>query len=261
MKLLDLQAAMRAGIVGTAPGALAQAVLAGGIAPERRIQIYRNHYYVTLIEALAATFPVTQRLVGEHFFAAIARRFAADSPPAGPCLFEYGDGFPALLDALPETKSHPYLGDVARLEWAMNLARHAPDTAPLDPARLRRVAPREQAGLVFVLHPACRLFSSRYPVARIWSANQPSAAEETIRLDEGHCRLLIHRQEDDVAWRALEAAEYVFLYALRAGRRLEQAVAATAGAPFDLAGVLASLIGSGAITDFLLPPTPTPTER
>lgn len=129
MKLLDLQQAMRTGIVGTAPGALAQAILADGIAPERRIQVYRNHYYVTLIEALAATFPVTHRLVGERFFAAVARRFAAASPPAGPCLFEYGDGFPALLESLPEAKAHPYLGDVARLEWTMNLSRTAPGGA------------------------------------------------------------------------------------------------------------------------------------
>ncbi|MGE0273664.1 MAG: DNA-binding domain-containing protein, partial [Alphaproteobacteria bacterium] len=87
MKLLDLQQAMRAGIVGAAPDALAQAVMADGLSHERRIQIYRNHYYVTLIEALAATFPVTHRLVGERFFSAVARRFAAASPPAGPCLF------------------------------------------------------------------------------------------------------------------------------------------------------------------------------
>lgn len=257
MRLLDLQQAMRAGIVGTAPDALARTVLAGGIAPERRLQVYRNHYYVTLIEALAATFPVTQRLVGERFFAAVARRFAAASPPAGPCLFEYGDGFPALLASLPEAKAHPYLGDVARLEWAMNLARNAPDVPPLDPAKLRRVAPRDQAALIFVLHPACRLFSSPYPAARIWSANQPGAEDMPVHLDEGHCRLLIHRHEGDVAWRALAPAEYAFLYALRAGRRLEQAVAATAGASFDLAGMLAGLIEGGAISGFILPPTQT----
>ncbi|MGE0096482.1 MAG: DUF2063 domain-containing protein [Alphaproteobacteria bacterium] len=257
MKLLDLQQAMRAGIVGAAPDALAQAVMADGLSHERRIQIYRNHYYVTLIEALAATFPVTHRLVGERFFSAVARRFAAASPPAGPCLFEYGDGFPALLESLPEAKAHPYLGDVARLEWAMSLSRNAPDVPPLDPAKLRRVAPRDQASLIFVLHPACRLFASRFPAMHIWSANQPDAEDMPIRLDEGHCRLLIHRHDAEVAWRALEPAEYAFLYALRAGRRLEHALAATAGTSFDLGGILASLIESGAISGFILPPSQT----
>lgn len=255
MKLLDLQQAMRAGIVEAAPGALARTILADGLAPERRVQIYRNHYYVTLIEALAATFPVTQKLVGEGFFAAVSRRFAAATPPAGPCLFEYGDGFPVLLDTLPAAKAHPYLGDVARLEWMMNLARHAPDVPPLDPGKLRRIPPQDQASLIFILHPACRLFASRYPVARIWSANQPGAGDASVRLDEGYCRLLLHRHEDEVSWRPLEPAEYAFLYAVRAGRRLDQAVAATAGASFDLSGLLAALIEGGAISGFLLPPT------
>lgn len=164
---------------------------------------------------------------------------------------------PCLLASLPESQSHPYFGDVARLEWAMNLARNAPDAPPLDPATLRGVAPRDLAALIFVLHPACHLFASPYPAARIWSANQPGAEDVPVRLDEGHCRLLIHRHEDDVAWRALDPAEYAFLHALRAGRRLEQAVAATAGAPFDLAGMLAGLIEAGAIGGFTLPSAQT----
>ena len=41
---------------------------AGGIAPERRIQVYRNNRLITLGEALKATFPVVCRLVDERFF-------------------------------------------------------------------------------------------------------------------------------------------------------------------------------------------------
>ena len=261
MKLHDIQRTIRAHVLGPiANAALQDAELSGVVmddlmAPARRLRIYRNHYYITLIEALAATFPVTRRLVGEMFFAQVARRFAATSPPAGPCLFEYGEGFPALLEALPEAQAHPYLGDVARLEWALNLSRTAPDVPPLDPSGLGRVESGRQADLIFVFHPACRLFASRFPVARIWATNQPSASEATIALDEGACRLLIHRQDGEPVWRTLGDAEFAFLYALRAGRPLERAVAAANGAGFDLAGTLAGLLGCGAIADFILPPT------
>ncbi|MFN0044792.1 MAG: DUF2063 domain-containing protein [Alphaproteobacteria bacterium] len=261
MKLHDIQRTLRAHVLGPLANAaledseLSGIVMGDSMAPARRVQIYRNHYYITVIEALAATFPATRRLVGEMFFAQVARRFAAASPPAGPCLFEYGEDFPALLEALPETQVHPYLGDVARLEWALNLSRTAPDMPPLDPACLGRVECARQADLIFQFHPACRLFTSRFPVARIWAANQPNAAESEISLDEGACRLLIHRQDGAPVWRTLGDAEFAFLCALRAGRPLERAVAAANGAGFDLAGTLAFLIGCGAIIEFILPRT------
>ena len=40
---------------------------------EQRFAVYRNNVTVSLTEALAQRFPVIKRLVGEEFFAALAR--------------------------------------------------------------------------------------------------------------------------------------------------------------------------------------------
>ena len=77
-------------IIDDAPGAAA------------RLGIYVNHFRVTLIDALAATFPIVQQLVGDPFFRAAARRYVREVPPAHPCLFEYGGDFPPFLERLPE---------------------------------------------------------------------------------------------------------------------------------------------------------------
>ena len=39
----------------------------------RRLAVHRNNVVVSLVDALADTFPVTQQLVGEDFFRTMAR--------------------------------------------------------------------------------------------------------------------------------------------------------------------------------------------
>lgn len=260
-RLSDLQAGVRRAVVSGDPSAIGAGIQGDGLAPAARLRIYRNHYLVTLAEALAATYPVVARLVGERCFAGLAREFVMLSPPNGPCLFEYGGGFPLYLAAVPTLHTLPYLPDVARLEWAINAASHAPDAPALSVATLARLPNSCFAGLAFTLHPSSRIVASRYPIDRIWRANQAGAdPEETIALDAGGARILIHRDEEgDAVWRRLSRAEFLFLRALRAGRTLGDAWdrASAADAAFDGGRTLAGLIGAGVLIDFDLSPTPT----
>ncbi|MFO0996754.1 MAG: DNA-binding domain-containing protein [Alphaproteobacteria bacterium] len=257
-RLSDVQDAFRGEMLGAGTEALDDLIASDGLHPAQRLQIYRNHYSVTLIDALASTFPVTQRLVGDSFFAMAARRFIRTAPPASPCLYEYGADFPGHLDGMPEAASLPYLGDVARFEWAINAAYHAVDVPTADPAMLQRVPADRQGDLVFILHPSVQLVSSAYPVLRIWRTNQPDATPEpAVTLAEGRCRLLVLRSDTDVIWRELMPAEFVFLYGLRVGRSLAEAFASAtaAGTPFDLANTLRPLIDHGGVADLVLPST------
>ena len=52
----------------------------------QRFGVYRNNVTVSLIEALADTFPVVQQLVGQAFFHAMAGEFVRRSPPVSPIL-------------------------------------------------------------------------------------------------------------------------------------------------------------------------------
>ena len=113
----------------------AAAILAGDMAPlaaeiapvrlgaARRAAIYRNHFAISLGEALAATFPVLQRLVGEAYFAQAADRFVAAAPPTSPVLFEYGEAFPSYLAGRAGADAFAYLVDVGAFEWAIQAKR------------------------------------------------------------------------------------------------------------------------------------------
>jgi hypothetical protein len=209
------------------------------------VALYRHHVFATLTAALAATYPVVSRLVDQRFFAYAADRYIREHPPAGPCLFEYGASLPEFLAAFPPCRDLVYLPDVARFEWAMNRALHAADAAPLDPDRLRAVAPEATPGLLLGLHPSVSLLASAWPIDRIWRANQPDVDPATeIDLSAGGVRLEVRRLADDVVFRALDEATFAFRRVLAEGRCLEEAAdaALSASPDFDLTGAVQDLL-------------------
>lgn len=139
---------------------------------DRRFAVYRNNVQHGLTRALAARFPVIERLVGPEFFTAVARLFAAAHPPASPVLSDWGAGFPSFLGAFPPAAALAYLPEVAQLEWLRGLAFHAADAPMVDPAALGAVDP---ARLVLRLAPSVQAFAATHPAVSIWAMNQPGA--------------------------------------------------------------------------------------
>ena len=139
----------------------------------RRFAVYRNNVAVGLNDALAARFPVIRRLVGEVFFAAMARHYAEADRPRSAVLIEWGAGFAAFLAQFPPLAGYPYMADVARIEFARGRAFHAADAPAADPALL---ADADPATLRLWLHPSVTLLRSGHPAVSIWAANQPGAA-------------------------------------------------------------------------------------
>ena len=222
-----------------------------GNAPKRRFDVYRNNVYSSLADVLAGRYPAIQRLVGEEFFRAMARVFIDAKPPTSPMLMQYGGGFAAFLDAFPPVAELPYLGDVARIEWAWSRAYHAGDAQPLDPARLHAVVPEAFAGLRFVLHPSLHLLTSRFPAFSIWHANVEDAAMPPIDLGAGGEDTIVVRPRLSVEVRALPAGARQFLDTLSRGERLDAAAeAASATDGFDLELNLRELLRLGAFCDF-----------
>jgi hypothetical protein len=241
--LRELQAAFRAALLVDDEAAVTRAIADDDVGVSARLAIYRHHVFTSLTAALEATYPVVTRLVDRRFFAWAADRYVRAHPPAGPCLSEYGGEFPAFLAQFPACAHVPWLADVARLEWAMNVALHAPDTVALEPDALRALEPRALARLTLRLEPSITLLESPWPIDAMWRANQPDA-DGVVDLGSGEARLEIRRLDDDVVFRALPPGTFAFRAALAAGRALEDAVerALAAEPGFDLAGEIRALI-------------------
>ena len=242
LALRDLQAAFAAHLVGADRTELAAEVVGDTIPAAARLRVYRHHVFDSLASALAATFQTVEAVVGADFFRGLARAFIGQSPPSQPVLAEYGSGFPAFVAGHDVARDLPYLADVARLDWALNLAFQAPAGTRLAAADLAAMPADRLPVLRLGLAPGTVLFASAYPLDRIWSASQPGAAADPVDLAAGGVHLLVLRRPDDAAFVTLSAGEAAFVGDLGDGLSLEEA-AGRAETGFDLSACFARLLG------------------
>ena len=255
--LPELQADFASAVLSEDARAVAGAIAGEGLTPAARIRVYSNHVFTSLTETLETTYPVVCRLVDRRFFGFAADRYIRSHPPAGPCLFEYGATFPEFLANFPPCAGHPYVPDVARLEWAMNAALHANGATPIDPAVLGTVPPDDVGRLIFRFEPSAAWLRSPWPVDRIWLANQAESDPDTsVDLVAGAALLEIRRRDDTVTLRRLDSAEFAFRSALALGSTLEMAAdaALTEDPGFDLTAALRTLLGEALLVDVTLAP-------
>lgn len=135
-----------------------------------RLATYRNTCSATLVNALRLSYPAVRQVLGAEFFDAHAAVFARLEPPVSAYLNDYGERFGTFIAELPATAPLTYLPDLARLEWAVNRALHAPDCAPLDPARLQGLEPGMLAQVCFRAHPSISVLPLHSPAEQLWQA-------------------------------------------------------------------------------------------
>lgn len=244
LALRDLQAAFAAQLAGGDRPDLADAVVGDSITAAARLRVHRHHVAESLATALAATYSTVQAIVGEDFFRIMAKAFAATDLPRQPVLAEYGGAFPAFVAGYGPADSLPYLADMARLDWALNLAFHAPHRDRLSVSDLADLPPEGLPALRVSLAAGSTLVRSAYPIDRIWHASRPGVSAGRVSLDEGPASVIVLRRSEDAAFARLCPAEVAFMEALQEGKTLEEgAQAAFVAEPaFDLSTTFARLL-------------------
>lgn len=220
-----------------------------------RLAVHRNNVIVSLVDALADSFPVVQALVGEDFFRAMAAVFVRRCPPTSPVLALYGQALPEFIAGFGPADALPYLADVARLEHLRLQACHAADALPLPADALAsQVAaalgrPRQLAGLRLQLHPSVRVLQAGHAAVSLWAAHQADGALAGVDTEVPESALVL-RDGDEVLVLRLPPGAATFITALQRGCPLGDA-AALAGlqaADFDLGAALGLLMQQPALT-------------
>ncbi len=233
-----------------------------GSDPGRRFAVYRNNVIVSLIDALADTYPVTQELVGAEFFRAMAFQFIQKNPPRSPLLAFYGEDLAAFIETFPPAASVPYLADIARLEMLQVQAYHAADAAPLDAGEISQLLANEPElpRVSFTLHPSLGILRSRHAVVSLWAAHQTddvTAALAEIAPNTAEAALVL-RAGLDVEISRIPVGSAAFIAHLQQGLAFAAAAqqASAADPEFNLAAALCLLIQGDAITSVSLSTTP-----
>lgn len=235
-------------------GALTGASLPRGVtcaAPdevERRFAVYRNNVAVSLTAALAKRFPVIQRLVGETFFAAMARIYAEQHRPSSPVLLEWGESFAQFLAGFPPLATYPYMADVAGIEYARGRAYHAADAPMAAPDRFVGVDPSR---LYLTLHPSVHVLRLNHPGVSIWAQNQPGETPKAITLAGSEIALILRDRGGNVPVVAIGEGDAVMIAHLRNGASLTAAaeLASWTDPDHDPQPIILRLVTSGAILE------------
>lgn len=253
--LESLQAGFTAALLDAGAPAPDGVVDPAGRPAPRRFNVYRNNVVVSLTEALADTYPVVARLVGEDFFRAMARLAALDAPPSSPVLLQWGGDLARFIERFEPAAMAPYLADVARIEWAYVEAYHAADAETMPASALAQVPEDRIDDLILLLHPSVRVVASQWPALSIYAANVAGADPNAVAIDfqQGE-DVLIARPDWAVDLRQLPVGGAALVAALGRGLRLgtAAAIAGFADPAADLARSIAVLLQAGAFTGFRL---------
>ena len=152
---------------------------------------------------------------------------------------------------------------MARLEWAVKRALHAPDdAAPLELAALAAVAPPEQDRVCFVAHPSLRLVRAQYPVDLIWRAviAEDDDALAHVDLHSGPVCLLVERRTTGVEVARMDEPAWRFMTELCAGCPIQVALDNSPGSMRE--NVLAEHLAAGRFVAFeVAAPGQSPSSR
>ncbi len=147
------------------------------LAPEERLDIYANMYFYRLRDCLAEDFPCVSAVLGGARFHNLVTDYLLAHPSSTWTLRRLGERLPAFLAGHAAGKGMPFLGDLARLEWARIEAFDAPDARPLERADLAAMQEAGVASRRLGLVPSARILDLDWSIAPLWREAADQAGE------------------------------------------------------------------------------------
>ena len=211
--------------------------------------VYRNNSMSAFHDALRSNYKSVAKLVGDKYFAYLARAYIKNYPVKGRTLVGYGKGFDQIVDDYRDEHKLPYLSDFARLDYLWLRAHLAADSSALNMEYLTGVleAGGDLEAQILHFRPDVMLTQTAWPIFDVWSKFRADhELGQSIEMNEGTQSILIWRFQNEVMQRSLEDNEYTFLKTIKDGGSLGEAMtAALAAQPgADINTMLPNMMGA-----------------
>jgi hypothetical protein len=209
-----------------------------------RLEIYNRQYWWRLMASMAEDFPGLQAILGNQRFEALCKAYITARPSRSFTLRNLGRELHSWLQRNPKwagTRQAMAL-DMVKLESA---DIDAFDGAAEEPLRPADIANSASGNLRLRLQPYVHLLNFRYPVDELVleikkfnddteflsntfrERRKRKHVAAVAKLKPKTIFLAVHRVDDSVYFRRLEASQYDLLLAMQKGRTLAQAVSDT----------------------------------
>ena len=245
--LAETQAQFRRAVVASA--AAPPAVLCAPADVAGRLAIYRRNYREGLTRHLRGRFPTVEWLLGSSRVGDLAEVFLRSSPPAAPCLAEYGRDFVTFVASNQGTRTLPYLEDVALLDWHLGDVSVAVDAPALAITVLSRRHPDSLPDLRLTLQPGLRYLRSSWPVDDLVRIRLSEQAPEQLVFSPAPVALELRGARGQFRIDRLAPAVFRFRESVGRGETLGAAIqrGIEADPDFDVSSALAALFAEGLV--------------
>ena len=135
-------------------------------------------------------------MVGEECFSQLARQHVLSRPLEQGDVSHYGGGFAGTINSQPTVnEAVPYLADLARLEWYIDRATHAPTIdRPFPFSKLQQLTEANLPQLQLEVPEPTFCLDSDYPVASLWQMITDNQIAE-IDLGQAESAVIQHRPD------------------------------------------------------------------
>ena len=205
-----------------------------------RLEIYNRQYWFRLYSSFEEDFPGLKAILGGKKFDRLMRDYLTECPSQSFSLRNLGSQLESWLSAHPDylEPRRDLALDMVRLEWAHIEAFDSAELPLLDPDDLASI----NENSVLHLQPYLRILELRYPVEDLLielrsesgssdaSSNNASISRRTrhvrrvATLEPEQIYLAVHRHQNSVYYKRLDAEEYWLLEALLRGTPIGAAI-------------------------------------
>lgn len=168
------------------------------LSAEDRVLIYINAYFSRLAEALQTDFKFTYRTIGSDHFEQFVTGFLLQYPSHSFTIEDLGSNLEQYIRSHRLISEHPFLADLAALEWAHLQAFFADNLSPLNLAKLQEFTPQDWNLATITLDPTVRIVKSGWNFAYLWEKADDENILENHPPDAGETFHLVYREGQDI---------------------------------------------------------------
>ena len=147
------------------------------------LKIYRNNLAMTALRSLSISYPVIHQMIGEQALYVLANRLIEIELPSTGDWADWGKGLSHVLEQSELHNEHPYLTDMAKLEWAFLLASRS-GFAELDIESLALLKDDSLEAVEVTLQSSLMLIASDFPLYSLWRLHRSATQNRLPNRDE-----------------------------------------------------------------------------
>lgn len=213
-ELRELQQAFQAYVLEQNPCIAFDIVNTASVSTATRLDIYRDGYYLRLIEALEQDYPVLRALLGDEQFDQLCREYIDHNPSRFRSIRWFGNEF---ADYLQKKSCEPHLVEMAQFEWLLTESFDAADTDIVTVDMMSTIAPDHWPEMQFKCHPSLRILTLNWNTTSIWKSVKEHEKTISPQQSKQPVDWIIWRKKHEIQFCSMQSDEIYMLNAMQSG--------------------------------------------